>query len=257
VETLIRIEPNLSEVRSPHGVIPVAEVRLGGVPRGAVVVLCDEGGFDRDSSEILNGLAEHGYESVAAELGVDGSTLDREPGTADAGVDARSGTDVVAEVDALLDHLRFRGWCDQQIGVVGLGAGGQIALRAASEFGLGAVVSISPQSVSEMLGAEALSWVDQDRVIRTPWLGLVATRGPDHTKRILDLESMLDERSPVYVQIVGYPGVAETFYRDSREAVEHAASFDAWQRTVEWLNLRVVPRPTPLAEAWAKKAALR
>jgi carboxymethylenebutenolidase len=70
------------------------------------------------------------------------------------------------------------------------------------------------------------------------------------------LASSLDELSPVYTQLVVYHGVSGGFCRDSAEAVAHAAAFDCWQRIVEWLNLRVVPRLTPLAEAWRRRHPL-
>ena len=68
---------------------------------------------------------------------------------------------------------------------------------------------------------------------------------------------MLDQTSPVYTQLVTYPGVSGTFYQESAESLAHAASFDAWQRALEWFNLRVVPRPSQLAELWERKKARR
>jgi carboxymethylenebutenolidase len=57
--------------------------------------------------------------------------------------------------------------------------------------------------------------------------------------------------------VVTYPGVSRTYYRDSYEAAAHAAAFDTWQRVVEWLNRRVVPRSTPLAEAWRARQSTK
>jgi carboxymethylenebutenolidase len=72
------------------------------------------------------------------------------------------------------------------------------------------------------------------------------------------LVTTLGPQSPVYTELVRYPGVEVGFYRDSHRALGHAAAFDSWQRIVEWLNARVVPRPTPLAEAWrARRPAER
>jgi carboxymethylenebutenolidase len=64
------------------------------------------------------------------------------------------------------------------------------------------------------------------------------------------LGAALASSSSVFTQLVSYPDVAGRFYRDDRETVAHAAAYDSWQRVVEWLDARVVPRPTPLAEAW-------
>ena len=60
---------------------------------------------------------------------------------------------------------------------------------------------------------------------------------------------MLDG-APAFTQLVVYPGVGPDFHRDAAPALVHAAAFDCWQRVVEWLNVRVSPRPTPYAELW-------
>jgi carboxymethylenebutenolidase len=212
-----RIVPSTGEIESPRGALRVAEIRLGGVPRGAAIVLCDAGALDRDAADAMNGLAEHGYESIAADLTRTGPVTD---------------DDALRDVGLVLDHLGERGWSAEQIGLVGYGFGGGIALLAAAEFGLGAAVSVAPVGAPEPLP------------VRTPWLGIFGDGGP------WSLGETLASRSPVYTELVSYPGVTGEFYRGSSEAPAHAASFDSWQRTVEWLNLRVVPRLTPLAEAW-------
>ena len=77
---------------------------------------------------------------------------------------------------------------------------------------------------------------------------------PDTACAELDRALRLD--APAYTQLVRYRGVGGDFYRKSTEPLEIAASYDYWQRTIEWLNLRVAPRLTPLAEAWRHRQAV-
>ena len=58
-----------------------------------------------------------------------------------------------------------------------------------------------------------------------------------------------------YSQVVTYPGVGEDFHRRSENGISFAASYDGWQRTVEWLLARVASRLTPLAQAWRDREA--
>lgn len=206
----------MSEVASSRGALRVAEIKLGGVSRGAVVVLCDVGALEHDAPDVMNGLAEHGYESLAADLSSTRPARD---------------DDLLREVSTLLGRLGDRGWSPEQIGLVGYGFGGRVALLAASEFGLGAAVSVAPTGVQVSPPS-----------LRAPWLGLFGDLDenvPPQTVR--ELGEALDSGSPVHTETVGYPGVGAEFHRDAPEVLAHAAAFDSWQRTVEWLNLRVVP----------------
>ncbi|WP_405467373.1 dienelactone hydrolase family protein [Streptomyces canus] len=232
-----RIEPAIEQFLFAQGSrrsLPVARIRLGGVPRGAVIVLCDTGALERDAAGIMNGLVEHGYESVAVDLSptadVDG-----------AGVHVPSERELLDDVAVLLGGWVERGWSAEQVGLVGNGFGGRVALLAAAEFELGAAVSVVPSEVVPLSP-------------RTPWLGLLAGQdqaaSPDDVKR---LRARLHD-APVYTELVTYPGVAGDFHFQSRETTAHAAAFDAWQRTVEWLDRRVVPRPTPLAREWRRRS---
>jgi carboxymethylenebutenolidase len=235
-----RIEPRAVAVGSPSGIVHATEIRLGGVPRGAVLVACDVGGLAVDAADVMNGLAAHGYVSVAADLFSTDAT--------DAGV--------LEKVGALLAYLGGQDWSAEQVGVVGYGFGGRVALLAAAEFGMGAALSVSPAGIAAPLseGLPALTAVL--RPVRAPWLGMFGGRDEGAPPAVVrEVGSFLASRSPAYTELVSYPGVGGGFYRGSAQAVVHAASFDCWQRTVEWLDLRVVPRPTPLADAWRARQA--
>lgn len=213
---VVMIQPE----RSAIGALPILEIALGGAPRGLVLLLCDRGGLDHDATEVMNRLAEHGYESLAAEA--EGESL-----------------------EPLLERADERGWTEEQVGLVGFGVGGYAVLQAAAELRFGAAVSLSP--------AGALGVVD---ALRTPWLGLFGAEDPGVRADEVDaLATRLATGSDVYSQVVIYPGVGADFYRHHGDGLSYAASYDGWQRTMEWLELRVAPRLTPLAEQWRRRKA--
>lgn len=221
-----RITPHVLHIVTAAGPLPIAELRLGGIPRGAAVVLCDTGRLD-EATEVMNGLAEHGYESVTADLSSCGAA-DHDPLTA---------------VGSLLTHLADTGWEHEQIGMVGYGRGGWLSLRAGAAFTLGAAVSVAPTQPAGETQTAARALAD----LRTPWLGMTAEQDTTGVaEALLQLDRMRREKVAVYTELVHYPGVPEQFYREAPESAAHAANFDSWQRTLEWLNLRVVPRlPVP------------
>ena len=229
------ITPESDHLETVLGTVAIAQVDLGGVPRGAVLVISADGDVEYEVAQILNDLAVHGYETIAADL-------TPMQGTDDALIE------VVAE---LVRHLGKRGWQSDQIGVIGYGRGGRLALLASSQVGLGAAVSISPSSLFTSDGRLSAEFTQLAATVRTPWLGMYGARDPAMPDAAcVEMDRTLRRVAPAYTQLVQYPGVGGNFYRKSSESLEIAASYDYWQRTVEWLNHYVVPRPTPLAEAW-------
>lgn len=226
-EPVLRIQPTPGLVELARGTVPVAEINYGAAPRGAVVVLSDDGGIRRASLEVLNSLAELGYVSTAVELGP---------------CIGRSNADIVADVEAVLDHLAARGWERGQMGVIGHGQGAWPAFVAAQEINLGAAVSASP------IPADEPPWLGPPRTVRTPWLGLFPAAADTGTPTG---PALREDGERVYAKVVGYPGASSTFYRMTHH--EYGVGFDAWQRSVEWLNQRVAPRPTELAVRWQQR----
>ncbi len=238
VDVAVRITPRLSELAGADRRLRVAELALGGVPRGAVALLCRPGDLTTGAVELVNGLAEHGYESVAADL----SATDVEVLTDDV---LRQG------VRLLLDRLAKRGWELEQIGLLGYGLGGRAALLAAADHVLGAAVSVDPAGIASPAGPGLPALLRSPHRVVTPWLGMFGQDDPaTDASHVRELGAGLVASSPVFTQVVAYPGVSGDFYLDTHGALAHAASYDSWQRVVEWLNARVVPRPTPLARAW-------
>src|SRR4051794_15715720 len=208
---VIRIDPTVMQIPIGAREVAVADIALGGVPRGAVVLLAEPGELTRSVPELTNHFAGHGFDSAAAEVALEDSD-----------------DTVNALVGELMAHLGRRGWRSDQVGVVGYGTAARAAYLAAATFGAGAAGSVG---MKDLLAAET----DQLRpvALRSPWLGLfpVADRsGPGDAIR--NFADDVYRLSPVHTEVVLYRGVKESFYRESRDPHEHAASFDCWQRTL-------------------------
>jgi carboxymethylenebutenolidase len=228
MDAAVRIPLLFSDIPAAGGPLPIAQLNLGGIPRGAAILLGHQGALSGDAGERMNQLAEHGYESVAADL-------------ATAGAGHRDHA-LVADVGVLLGRLADRGWAPEQVGLIGYGPGARAALLAAAEYTLGAAISIGPAGDIESLTSLAAR-------LHTPWLGMFAG------SQLADAERLGDglRASPAYTEVVQYHRVPEDFYRNPREWATYAAAFDSFQRIVEWLDAHVVPRPTPLAELWLRR----
>lgn len=226
------IEPTRSTVACGQDELPVLELSLGRTPRGLVLVLCERSDLDREAPRIMNRLALHGYCSLAAEVD--------QPN----GEYAQRLSEVAVERD----------WAPDQIGMVGLGHGGLTCLAAAASIRIGAAVSLSP--TVEVGTAWAGSPFEGVAEVMTPWLGLLGEADPGVSPTEINaLRARLYDRSDVHTQVVTYPGVGRDFPLHGDDGLSYAACYDGWQRTVEWLELRVAPRLTPLAEQWRRRRA--
>jgi carboxymethylenebutenolidase len=229
MDEVFRIRPTFGHVVVDDTSIPAADIELGGVPRGAVLILCEPDELESTSDDIGNRFAEHGYESCTSDLA---AVLGRDDSATRA-------------VSALLDYVARRDWSPDQVGVVAYGAAGRAALLAATSLPVGAAVTAAPR-LDDVVPPNA-----NPTAVSVPWLGMFAADAPDQeATRLAAFAAEIGAASPAYTTVLAYPHVSGPFYRDSREPWEHAASFDSWQRTLEWLNLRVAPRLTPLAQAW-------
>lgn len=198
--------------------VPALEIRLGGTQRGLIVLLTDETTPEVEAFEAMNTFAMEGFESLAVVAGPRTEELAR-AWASDAG------------------------WEAEQIGLVGIGTGADLALQLARWHAFGAAVSISPTpDVAE---------VSADPALRTPWLGLFGAEAGDLSAAdLVRLRRMLDEGSDVFSRVVSYPGVGADFHRRTEDGISFSASYDGWQRTVEWLLARVASRLTPFAVSW-------
>lgn len=233
--TTYRATPTFGSLAVPgSGSWPIAEFRLGGVPRGAVLAVCDRGTLATDAPDIVHEFAMHGYETLVCDTS--------SPGL--------SGEAELELVDALLSRLAARDWQDEQIGIAGFGTGGRAALLAARRFRVGAAVSVSPTAVV----GETPDLVELAQGLRTPWLGMFGDLDAHALPfDVAALRRAMRAHAPVYTEVVTYPGASDRFFDSAYEGLEYVAYFDSRQRAIEWMNRRVVPRPTPLAIQWQRR----
>lgn len=210
------IAPTTDRFAAPGGDIDVLEIDLGVASRGLAVVVPTAGQLLSAAPTTMNALAGHGYSIVAADLAVGGRGDER----------------VLADLEALVGRMVSRGWTPDQIGLVGHGTGGRAVLLGAMALELAAAVSAF-LAVAHTIGVPATV-----APVRTPWLGLFG--GDEETSRpaVQDRCGALGQGSPHFVEVVGYRADRERHRGSTRYA-----EFDSWQRTVEWLNLRVGPAP--------------
>lgn len=228
--TLPAIEPTAIRLPIHTAELNGLEIALTPEPRGLVLLLCAAGRLEIDAGGTMNALAEHGYATIAIDVAARG----------------QGDAVLVENLCAAVNHALGAGWEPDQIGMVGYRLGGRAVLLGAMDLELGAAVSISPTDPASI----NLSYPG----VRTPWLGIFAHRDPSTSPaQVRALHNHLHNVSNAYISVVSYDAGAE-FFRDPADPAVHSAAFDGWQRTVEWLDLRVAPPPTPLALAWRDKA---
>ena len=86
MDAAVRIPLLFSDIPAAACPLPIAQLNLGGIPRGAAILLGPEGALSADAGERMNHLAEHGYESVAADLAAAGAEHPDHMLVADVGV---------------------------------------------------------------------------------------------------------------------------------------------------------------------------
>lgn len=227
----VRIHPEVSTATVEGVTVRVSTLLLGGVPRGAAVIVAGPDGLGPvEAVDTINALAQHGYESVMAE-------------PAGSGHDDDFARELVHH---LVDRVAARGWTHEQVGVIGYGQGARAALIAGSEAAFGAAISV-PRDARQLLRP------DRIMALHTPWLGMTGLGShSDLTGELSVYRNEVEAASTEHTSLIGYPGVDHCLH-DAVEALVHQAAFDTWQRTAEWLNIHVEPRPTPLAEAWRER----
>ena len=236
---------DIREVVTPDGPMAVRTMPARAVkPQGAVVVLHDSTGLDNHIQSVLGRFAGSGYLAVAPDLfhrADNDATLTRAM--------------VLDDVDAVLDALRGDGWNDEQIGVVGYGIGGGVAFVVAAQRALGAAVSLYPRGISDD-GQPRLAHLPDDALqIQTPWLGQFGERDEMlPSAQVDELEPLLGRGSRVFAEVVRLRRAGHRF--DRERLVDHAAdaAFEAWERTIEWLERRLEPPPTEFAAMSAERS---
>jgi len=238
-----------TELETTRGTISLVEFIGAGLPRAVVIVLSGAAERDDQTADAVRRIAEAGFEVVAVDVSaLTGGGADD---TAQSG-DVRD-EDLMSAVDALLQHVAGRQWSLDQVGIVGFGLGGRAALVAAARDAIGAVVSWSAAGIVHPVSVGLPALLESIEAVISPWLGMfgdadVAAPAED----IKAFGGTLNARSRVFCDVVVYPGATHDFYRADGNPSNQDALFDGWQRTIEWFERRLAPRPTPFGESWLK-----
>jgi carboxymethylenebutenolidase len=225
-------------LETPDGEMALYDAEPASEPRGAVVVLQEAFGVNDHIEDVTRRLAAAGYRSVAPHL------FHR---TGDPVLDygnlekilphfqALSEGGLVSDLEATLGHLASAGFGRRQIGTVGFCMGGTVSFLAAARMALGASVTFYGGGVAEgRFGMPSL--VELAPTLQTPWLGLYGDL--DLGIPVEQVESLREslKSATVATETVRYPEAGHGFHCDARDSYHEASAFDAWRRTLSWLE---------------------
>jgi len=204
----------------------------------AVVVVQEAFGVNPHIEDVTRRFAGAGYHAVAPDLFHRAGGGTAEYGDWDA-VMRLFGTvtgdaDVLADVDAALDHLRSEGFTDAHIGIVGFCFGGRVSFMVSLHRSLGGAVGFYGGGIVTARFPQFPPLVERSASLRTPWLGLFGDE--DASIPVEDVETLRRAvvSARVETEIVRYPGAKHGFHCDVRADHDPDAAADAWQRTLDW-----------------------
>jgi len=192
--------------------------------RGGIVVEPDVRGVTDDVWQLAAGLAGEGWLAVIPDLFHHGG-VDELPDDGDAvarHLERLTAESIHADTDAALRWLAQRHVAADQMGVVGFGLGGAVALIVATQRDLGAAVTIGGIGVAEPVAAGLPALVDVAAELRCPWLGIYGREGDVPEAEVNKL------RDAAHSAHVATDLVHCCFDTDRSVAPE------AWGRTLNW-----------------------
>src|SRR5205807_6686585 len=143
------------------------------------------------------------------------------------------GDAVLADTDAAAMWLAQRGVTADRIGVIGFDLGGAVALVVASSRTLGAAVSVSGGGIIEPLAEGLPALVEVVGELTCPWLGIYGDQ--DENIPVEEVEKLRDAaaHAEVATDVVRFAEANNRFDTDPK------ASFEAWQRTLNWFDMHL------------------
>lgn len=238
------MEPSVSRVQTPDGLMPLFRVSPNGQARGAVVVIQEAFGVTSHIQDIASRLAAEGWLAVAPALYYrqDSPVLDYNDLTQVMPIMQQLVADeITADLATVFSQLQAEGFSDARCGVLGFCMGGSIAFAAAAHLSLGACVSYYGGGITEgRFGFPPL--LELAPKLRSPWLGhfgdLDKGIATDHVELLRDKCS----QGEVDTMIYRYADADHGFNCNERPAVfNQSAATAAWERTLAWFGRHIPP----------------
>lgn len=204
--------------------------------RGGLVVLHEARGVTDVVRGLVSSLADEGWLAVAPHLyrGADADEFDEFDGAAVTDqLNQLDGDAVLADTDAAAMWLAQRGVTADRVGVIGFDLGGAVALVVASSRTLGAAVSVSGGGIIEPLAEGLPALVEVVGELTCPWLGIYGDQ--DENIPVEEVEKLRDAaaHAEVATDVVRFAEANNRFDTDPK------ASFEAWQRTLNWFDMHL------------------
>lgn len=229
---------------TPDGELRAYEAVPDGTPRGGVVVIQEAFGVTSHIEDVCRRFAAAGWQAVAPHLfhrtGSPVFSYEADMSEVRPQMGALKGPQILADVDAVLDHLNGAGLPPARCGIVGFCMGGTVAAYVAAARPLGAAVTFYGGGVVEPRWEGVPALVELAPGFRTPWLGLYGDKDasipPEQVERLRDAAAT----GALRTELVRYPEAGHGFHCDDRPKAYHEASArDAWQRTLEWFEQHI------------------
>ncbi len=196
--------------------------------RGGIIVGPEARGVTDGVWRFATGLASEGWLAVIPDLfhrcDVDELPEDGDEGALCGHLEQLTGESLRVDTDATLQWLDRSGVSADRTGVVGFCLGGAVALILATQYDLGAAVTIGGIGVVAPLAATLPALVDVAPALRCPWLGIYGDDGAVPEEDVHKL------RDAAHSARVATDLVHCHFDTDQGVAPE------AWARTLNWFD---------------------
>lgn len=215
---------------SDGGELSLTTAEPESVVRGGIVVVQEARGVTDAVRRLADEFAAEGWLTVVPHLyhrdGVDELAPDSDAEQVRRQVERLSSASVLVDCDGALDWLVARGVTTDQIGVVGSGVGGTVALIVATQRDLGAAVTIGGTGIVAPVSPALPALVEAAPDLRCPWLGIYGGEDlvpEDEVHKLCHAA----HSAQVATDLVHF---TQDMRRDRSVAVE------VWTRTLNWFD---------------------
>ncbi len=220
---------SLEQLPLPDGSkLPLTVAAPESALRGGIIVGQEARGVTHAVWQLADGLAGEGWLAVIPHLyhraDADELPEDGDPRQVLRHVARLSTDSVQADTDASLRWLAARGVTAEQIGVVGFGLGGMVALIVAAQRDLGAAVTVDGIGVVAPVSATLPALVEIAPELRCPWLGIYGRDGDipeDEVRKLCD---------------AAHSAQVATDLVHCRFDTDQSVAAEAWARTLNWFG---------------------